>query len=130
MSLGMTLVLLAMAMMALAMFFWYMRGADRATQRAEALLSTQLSPIELEQLNSMGALHVASGMTAGRTYAIPPRGTVTVLQDGEPVMRLCIRPVTLLPGREAVLAHKLHIEANEDDYLRRANVVWRDAHLD
>jgi hypothetical protein len=125
----MTLALVAMAMMALVMFAWYMRGADRATQRAEALLSAQLSPIELEQLNSMGALHVQSGLTAGRTYAIPPRGTVTVMQDGQPVMRLCIRPVTLLPGREAVLAHKLHIEANEDDYLRRANVVWRDSHV-
>lgn len=129
MSFGMTVALVAAGMLTLAMFAWYMRGADRATQRAEALLRDHLTPAELVQLNSLGALHVASGMTAGRLYAIPPRGAVTVLQDGKPVMRLCIRPVTLLPGREAVLAHKLHIEAAEEDYLRRGNVVWRDSHV-
>ena len=130
MSFGMTMALVAAGMFALFMFACYMRGADRATQRAEALLRDHLSDVELAQLNSLGALHVASGMTAGRIYAIPPRGAVTVLQDGRPTMRLCIRPVTLLPGREAVLAHKLHIEAAEEDYLRRGNVVWRDSRID
>jgi len=32
--------------------------------------------------------------------------------------------IKALPAREAVLAHKLMIETVEDDYMRRANVVW------
>jgi hypothetical protein len=102
-------------------------GADRkAVARAEAVLRTHLSGVEFEQLQRSGVLCVASPTHAGRVYQVrADSGRVTVLKDGSPEIELCIRPRELLPGREHVLAHKLMIEAAEDEYTRRANVVWR-----
>jgi len=37
-------------------------------------------------------------------------------------MRLCVGPVDPLPDADVVLIHKLMIEANEDEYLKAANV--------
>ena len=54
-------------------------------------------------------------------------GFVTVLDDNNMVMRLCIHPRAILAGRESVLAHKMYIEAAEDEYVRRAVIVWRNA---
>ncbi len=102
-------------------------GADRrAVARAEAMLRTHLSEVEFQQLQRSGVLCVASPTHAGRVYQVrADSGRVTVLTDGSPEIELCIRPRDLLPGREHVLAHKLMIEAAEDEYTRRANVVWR-----
>jgi hypothetical protein len=124
----MLLVLLAAALAA-AVFFChsYARGARAATERAEALLLRHLSPDELGHLDRFGSLQVPSRLHEGRVYAIPTYGPVTVLEDGVVIMRLCIQPRDELPGRESVLVHKLHIEAGEEDYLRRANLVWRPA---
>jgi hypothetical protein len=99
--------------------------AHRAEQRAEELVRTMLSPAELDQLNQTRYLDVPSRTHAGRLYRIPAYdGLMAVMQDGTMVMRVCIRPAQTLPGREHVLAHKLLLEADESDYLRRANVVW------
>jgi hypothetical protein len=102
-------------------------GADRkAVARAEAVLRTHLSETEFSQLQRSGVLHVASPSHTGRVYQVRANtGRVTVLNNGLPELELCIRPRELLPGREHVLAHKLMIEAAEEDYTRRANVVWR-----
>lgn len=100
---------------------------EAAVARAEALIREHLTPTQLEELNRSGSLRIASRARVGRSYAVPIRGFVTVFQDDTPVMRLCIQPTTALPGREAVLAHKMYIEAAEEDYLQRANVMWRSA---
>ncbi|HEY1294788.1 MAG TPA: hypothetical protein VGJ60_17045 [Chloroflexota bacterium] len=102
-------------------------GADRqAVVRAEAVLRAHLSEPELNQLQRSGILHVASPSHAGRVYQVRANsGRVTVLNNGSPELELCIRPREFLPGREHVLAHKLMIEAAEDEYTRQANVVWR-----
>jgi hypothetical protein len=102
-------------------------GADRkAVARAEALLRAHLSDAEFGQLQRSGVLWVTSPTYAGRVYQVrASSGRVTVLNNGSPEIELCIRPRELLPGREHVLAHKLMIEAAEDEYTRRANVVWR-----
>jgi len=100
---------------------------EAAVGRAEALIHEHLTPPQMEELTRSGSLRIASRVTEGRSYSVPIRGFVTVFQDETPVMRLCIQPTMALPGREAVLAHKLYIEAAEEDYLRRANVMWRSA---
>ena len=102
-------------------------GADRrAVARSEAVLRTHLSELEFSQLQRSGVLSVASPRHAGRVYQVRANsGRVTVLHHGAPELELCIRPRELLPGREHVLAHKLMIEAAEDEYTRCANVVWR-----
>lgn len=102
-------------------------GADRrAVARADAVLRAHLSEVEFGQLQRSGVLHVASPSHTGRVYQVRANsGRVTVLNNGSPELELCIRPRELLPGREHVLAHKLMIEAAEDEYTRCANVVWR-----
>jgi hypothetical protein len=105
-------------------------GRDRgALERAEAVVRTHLSEDELSQLHRSGMLQVASPKHAGRVYDIRANGgRVTVRSNGSPEFELCVRTRELLPGREHVVAHKLMIEAAEEEYLRRANVVWRAAH--
>jgi hypothetical protein len=102
------------------------RQSDRdARQRSEQVLRTHLSTAELAGLNRQGYLEVASPSRAGRAYLVSPSASrVVVVQNGVPVSRLCIHPVVRLPGREEVLAHKLMLQTDEADYLRRANVVW------
>jgi hypothetical protein len=102
------------------------RADRKAVARADALLRTHLTDVEFAQLQSSGVLQVASPSHPGRVYAVQATsGRVTVLNNGSPEIELCIRPRNLLPGREHVLAHKLMIEAAEDEYTRRANVVWQ-----
>ena len=119
------LIILAVVAVVVAVFIWCRAAQEHADERAEALLQQHLSPNELAQLTQTGALQVSSRMIDGRVYAIPTHGFVTVRDQGKLTMRLCIRPSSLLPGREAVLAHKMYIEAAEDEYIRKATVVWR-----
>jgi hypothetical protein len=123
------LALVLVVLVPLLVLAWRLLGTDDPTRRAEALLKAHLTPTELAQLNSASVLHVPSGTFAGRVYVIPTTGAVTVLQDGREVMRVCVRPAKWLPGREAVLAHKIYIQAAEAEYLSRGNVVWRASHL-
>jgi hypothetical protein len=46
---------------------------------------------------------------------------VAVAEGGVDVALLCIAPVDWLPPSDVVLAHKLMIEGDEQEYLRRAN---------
>jgi hypothetical protein len=101
------------------------RSSARATRRAEELVRRFLSTAELEQLDTRSYLDVPSRAYAGRYYRVPAReGIVTVFENGFMVLRLCIRPSEQLPSREQVLAHKAMLEASEDEYMRRAVVVW------
>jgi hypothetical protein len=102
------------------------RRDREAVARAEALLRTHLSETELGELKRSGVLRVASPQHAGRVYDVRANGgRVTVRNNGSPEFELCVHPREILPGREHVLAHKLMIEGAEDEYIRRANVVWR-----
>ena len=96
--------------------------------RAEALLRAHLSEAELKQLVQYGILQVPSPHYRGRVYCVRAAGgRVSVRRNGALEMELCIVPREPLPGREHVLAHKLMIQAAEEDYMRRANVLWRAA---
>ncbi len=127
-SLGLLAAAIAVVLMVVVVVsHLYACEAERAAAaRAEALLRSHLSARELAQLQRTGILHVASRMCPGRVYAVRANGgRVSVLQDGLAVMELCVRPRAELPGQEHVLAHKLMIEGAEDEYTRRANVMWR-----
>jgi hypothetical protein len=101
------------------------RSSARATRRAEELVRRFLSKTELEQLDTRSYLDVPSRTRAGRYYRVPAyEGIVAVFEDGFMVQRLCIRTSEQLPSREHVLAHKAMLEASEDEYMRRAVVVW------
>jgi hypothetical protein len=46
---------------------------------------------------------------------------VAVHEGGAEVESLCVAPAERLPAGDVVLAHKLMIEGDEPEYLRRAN---------
>ncbi len=96
-----------------------------AEKRAEELLSELLSEDERQQMARFGYLPVPSPSTANRVYRIPARtGWVEVYEGDGLAMKLCALPSEGLPSGDVVLMHKLMIEADEQEYLRRANVRW------
>jgi hypothetical protein len=115
--LGMVALLLAViAFHALCESNW-----TSANRRAVMLVRELLSPNELDQLRRDGYLTVPSRSTPGREYRIPERpGVVTVVDGGEPGVRLCLQPAHSLPEREHVIVHKLLLEGAEQEYWRRA----------
>jgi hypothetical protein len=94
----------------------------QAQDRAEALLRDILTAEEYAQLREHGYLEVRSRSRPTRMYRIP-RGPVqvTVHERGVAVELLCVTPVDWLPPSDVVLTHKLMIEGDEQEYLRRAN---------
>ncbi|MFN8526288.1 MAG: hypothetical protein U0821_24580 [Chloroflexota bacterium] len=93
-----------------------------AHERAEQLLRDLLKPDEYRDLNRRGYLEVPSPSRPRRVYRVPRhQGQVKVYEGGVPVMALCLQPVEPVPDGDAVIIHKLMIEANEDEYLRIAN---------
>jgi hypothetical protein len=100
------------------------RRNRRAEERAEALLQEVLSPCECAQLDRDGYLEVTSRAWPGRVYHVPTdTHPVLVLENGKALARLCLQSVQPLPGREVVLAHKILLEADEEGYWSRANVL-------
>jgi hypothetical protein len=93
----------------------------RAQDRAEALLKDMLTAEEYAQLSEYGYLEVRSRSQPTRTYRVP-RGParVAIHERGVAVEVLCVAPVHWLPPSDVVLAHKLMIEGDEQEYLRRA----------
>ena len=121
-------VVIAMVLVASILFTLLDRSSQdtSALARADALLRRHLSEDEQHQLQRSGIVQIRSSQHAGRVYHVrADGGRVTVRTNGCMEMELCVRPATMLPGREGLLAHKLMIQAAEDDYLARANVVWR-----
>jgi hypothetical protein len=95
-----------------------------AEERAEALLRDVLTDAEYAQLGECGYLEIRSPSQPMRTYRVPQRpGRVAVHEFGVEVESLCVAPVEWLPSGDVVLAHKLMIEGNEQEYLRRANHI-------
>lgn len=97
----------------------------RARWRAAAVLRRHLLGHEQSQLRRLGVLEVRSSKRPQRVYEVSAQpGFVLVRDAGLCTMTLCIHPGVELPGNEHVLAHKLMIQADEDEYLARANVIW------
>ena len=93
-----------------------------AEGRARVLLREMLSDDEFGQLIACGYLEVASPTRPQRVYRIPGlAGRVRVYDHGREVVELCLQPTEPLPDSDLVLMHKLMIEADEVEYLAKAN---------
>jgi hypothetical protein len=93
-----------------------------AESRAKVLLRDMLSENQYQQLNKFGYLEVVSPTIDSRVYRIPGSGgLVKVYERGCAVMELCLQPAEPLPDGDVVVMHKLMIEANEQEYLQKAN---------
>jgi hypothetical protein len=103
-------------------FHWAENEQSPADEQAEALLRELLSTQHYLQLRELGYLEVVSPSIDQRIYRIPAtRDLVKVYEHGRFVMELCLQPVEPLPEGDVVLMHKLMIEANEQEYLQKAN---------
>lgn len=107
-------------------FARYYVNKQEAEQRAEQLLKILLPNEQYNHLVRKGYIEVQSGMYPYRTYRIPRhRGSVEVYEMGRLVMSLCVQPTEVVPDADVVVMHKLMIEGNEREYLRRANYFDR-----
>jgi len=100
----------------------YCKGLLRAERRAADLLGDVLTPEQFRQLAWSGYLEIQSSTEPQRVYRVPlAKGYVQVVENGRTVMRLCVQPVEYLPDADVIVLHKLMIEADEENYLLRAN---------
>jgi hypothetical protein len=107
-------------------FARYYVNKQEAEQKAEQLLKILLTADQYNHLSRKGYIEVQSGMYPYRTYRIPRhRGSVEVYEMGRLVMSLCVQPTEVVPDADVVVMHKLMIEGNEREYLRRANYFDR-----
>jgi len=101
---------------------------DTAKSRARKLLLSMLNPMQQKQLDEKNYfdLTVFSKDGSQRVYRIEHgyAGNVKLLgADGQPVKRYCIHADSRLPNEDQMLAQKLLLEANEEDFLRIANMT-------
>lgn len=101
----------------------FAQESQRAEEKARILLRELLSEDERRHLERFGCLMIPSPGVHGRQYRVAKHpGLVEVYESNRLVMRLCVRPVEPLPSADLIVMLKLMIEANEDEYLRTANV--------
>lgn len=85
----------------------------------QILTETQLAAFEKDECIPVDA-------PSGRKYLIKKgrSGNVFSIKDGKPVERYCIHPSdSEVPEADVMLAQKLMLEANEDEFLRIANMT-------
>src|SRR5438132_12570896 len=113
-ALGWIVVALAISPMVWLLLQPYFRGWSRAERRAADLLRDTLTPEQFRQLVWRGYLEVPSPTEPRRVYRVPrTKGYIQVIENGRPVMRLCVQPVGCLPDAYVVVLHKLMVEPNE-----------------
>lgn len=93
-----------------------------AQENSLELLKTVLNEGEYAQLTQWGYLDIGSPSNPQRVYRIRRNGgLVSVYEDGKAVQEVCVQPTEPLPRDDVVLLHKLMIQANEQEYLAKAN---------
>jgi hypothetical protein len=121
-TLGWIVIALVISPMIWLIFQPYLKGLLRAECRAADLLRDVLTPEQFRQLVWSGYLEIQSSTEPQRVYRVPlTKGYVQVVENGRTVMRLCVQPVEYLPDVGVVALHKLMIEADEENYLLKAN---------
>lgn len=115
-------IILAISPMVWLIMQPYLKSWSRAERRATDLLRDILTPEQFHQLLWRGYLEIPSPTAPQRIYRVPRnKGYVQVIEGGRATMRLCLQPVEYLPDADVVVLHKLMIEANEENYLQKAN---------
>jgi len=121
-GLGWILIALVITPLVWLIFQPYLKGLLYAERRAADLLRDVLTPEQFRQLFWSGYLEVPSSNEPRRVYRVPlTKGYVQVVENDRAVMRLCLQPVEYLPDADVVVLHKLMIEADEENYLLKAN---------
>jgi hypothetical protein len=93
-----------------------------AQERSTVLLKEVLEKHEYEQLTQRGYLDITSPNIPQRIYRIRRNGgLVSVYEQGKAVQEVCVQSTEPLPRDDVVVLHKLMIQANEQEYLARAN---------
>lgn len=101
---------------------WFSKSWREAEARAELLVRSVLTDDEYDNLRRDGYIDIPSPSNPLRIYRVPSgAGTISVIESGKCVGRLCVYSVAPIPEREAVVVHKLMIEGNEQSYLQSAN---------
>lgn len=105
------------------------RAEAEAKARAEALLEENLTDAERAELKRERYLTVES-RTSKRRYRIHAGqgchgNIVEVDNDGRAVASLCCAPRGSIPEGDYLLAQKLHLEHNEEEFRRVANITPR-----
>jgi hypothetical protein len=101
---------------------------DTAKARARRLLFSMLSPDQQKELDEKNHFHLTVHSKDGtmKVYRIEHgyAGNVKLLgPDGQPIRRYCIHADSRLPYEDQMLAQKLLLESNEQDFLRIANMT-------
>jgi hypothetical protein len=93
-----------------------------AQERSTLLLKEVLEQHEYEQLTQRGYLDISSPSNPQRIYRIRRNGgLVSVYEQGKAIQEVCVQSTEPLPRDDVVVLHKLMIQANEQEYLARAN---------
>ena len=93
-----------------------------AQERSTLLLKEVLEKSEYEQLTQRGYLDINSPTNPQRIYRIRRNGgLVSVYEHGKAIQEVCVQSTEPLPRDDVVLLHKLMIQANEQEYLAKAN---------
>lgn len=97
-----------------------------AKERAERLLREHLSPRQREELASKGFFTLETVAPTGerRLYRIDRGRSRNVRQvdgNGRVLKTLCAHPAILVPDADTMLAQKLMLETDEQEFLRIAN---------
>jgi len=90
-----------------------------ASDRAERLLEACLSTTQRDQLSSVGWFSVRA--PSGRVYQIR-RGRARNVVEMTTRRTYCCHPIDGVPDADTMLAQKLMIETQEEEFLRLANV--------
>jgi hypothetical protein len=95
-----------------------------AKRRAGELLRVVLTQEQSCQLIQRGYIDIPSPSDPQRVYRVPRTpGFVQVREKGRLKVKLCLQPIGWVPDADIVAIHKLMIEADEESYLQKANVI-------
>jgi hypothetical protein len=101
----------------------YLRWSE-ANRRAGELLRAVLTHEQYGQLIQQGYVDIPSPRDARRIYRVPRApGLVGVIEEERRKASLCLQPFKWVPDADIVVIHKLMIEADEEAYLQKANII-------
>jgi hypothetical protein len=107
------------------------RAKIKAAQtRAQELLEKHLTPEQVKELSTLGYFRVQA--PSGKVYEIEGgkrAGNIYELDEARKkrVAKLCCHVQSYeVPDGDNLLAQKLHLEHNEEEFLKKANVHWRN----
>jgi len=97
------------------------RKLAEAKQRADELLKAHLTPQQREEFEQHNQFHLLIGDKKYRIRRGRSRNIQLVNEQGAVVKTLCAHPSVMVPDGDCLLAQKLMLETDEQEFLRIAN---------